>query len=185
MESESNVRLPAVEVERVRGMARVTLRRNYEEYIRDDEGAMWRWDELSLETPMVDGLEDVVAADFDAWWSHAERIAEMRARAEADERAVEAAVAALETPMVDGLEDVVAADFDAWWSHAERIAEMRARAEADERAVEAAVAALPVYQEENDMAVLELGDLTAGAESHISAVEVAIMEIGDMIGGGA
>lgn len=138
MESESNVRLPAVEVERVRGMARVTLRRNYEEYIRDDEGAMWRWDELSLETPMVDGLEDVVAADFDAWWSHAERIAEMRARAEADERAVEAAVAAL-----------------------------------------------PVYQEENDMAVLELGDLTAGAESHISAVEVAIMEIGDMIGGGA
>lgn len=138
MESESNVRLPAVEVERVRGMARVTLRRNYEEYIRDDEGAMWRWDELSLETPMVDGLEDVVAADFDAWWSHAERIAEMRARAEADERAVEAAVAAL-----------------------------------------------PVYQEENDMAVLELGDLTAGAESRISAVEVAIMEIGDMIGGGA
>lgn len=138
MESESNVRLPAVEVERVRGMARVTLRRNYEEYIRDDEGAMWRWDELSLETPMVDGLEDVVAADFDAWWSHAERIAEMRARAEADERAVEAAVAAL-----------------------------------------------PVYQEENDMAVLELGDLTAGAESRISAVEVALMEIGDMIGGGA
>lgn len=138
MESESNVRLPAVEVERVRGIARVTLRRNYEEYIRDDEGAMWRWDELSLETPMVDGLEDVVAADFDAWWSHAERIAEMRARAEADERAVEAAVAAL-----------------------------------------------PVYQEENDMAVLELGDLTAGAESRISAVEVAIMEIGDMIGGGA
>lgn len=138
MESESNVRLPAVEVERVHGMARVTLRRNYEEYIRDDEGAMWRWDELSLETPMVDGLEDVVAADFDAWWSHAERIAEMRARAEADERAVEAAVAAL-----------------------------------------------PVYQEENDMAVLELGDLTAGAESRISAVEVAIMEIGDMIGGGA
>ncbi len=138
MESESNVRLPAVEVERVRGMARVTLRRNYEEYIRDDEGAMWRWDELSLETPMVDGLEDVVAADFDAWWSHAERIAEMRARAEADERAVEAAVAAL-----------------------------------------------PVYQEGNDMAVLELGDLTAGAESRISAVEVAIMEIGDMIGGGA
>lgn len=138
MESESNVRLPAVEVERVRGMARVTLRRNYEEYIRDDEGAMWRWDELSLETPMVDGLEDVVAADFDAWWSHAERIAEMRARAEADERAVEAAVASL-----------------------------------------------PVYQEENDMAVLELGDLTAGAESRISAVEVAIMEIGDMIGGGA
>lgn len=138
MESESNVRLPAVEVESVRGIARVTLRRNYEEYIRDDEGAMWRWDELSLETPMVDGLEDVVAADFDAWWSHAERIAEMRARAEADERAVEAAVAAL-----------------------------------------------PVYQEENDMAVLELGDLTAGAESHISAVEVAIMEIGDMIGGGA
>lgn len=138
MESESNVRLPAVEVERVRGMARVTLRRNYEEYIRDDEGAMWRWDELSLETPMVVGLEDVVAADFDAWWSHAERIAEMRARAEADERAVEAAVAAL-----------------------------------------------PVYQEENDMAVLELGDLTAGAESRISAVEVALMEIGDMIGGGA
>lgn len=138
MESESNVRLPAVEVERVRGIARVTLRRNYEEYIRDDEGAMWRWDELSLETPMVDGLEDVVAADFDAWWSHAERIAEMRARAEADERAVEAAVAAL-----------------------------------------------PVYQEENDMAVLELGDLTAGAESRISAVEVALMEIGDMIGGGA
>lgn len=138
MESESNVRLPAVEVERVRGIARVTLRRNYEEYIRDDEGAMWRWDELSLETPMVDGLEDVVAADFDAWWSHAERIVEMRARAEADERAVEAAVAAL-----------------------------------------------PVYQEENDMAVLELGDLTAGAESRISAVEVAIMEIGDMIGGGA
>lgn len=138
MESESNVRLPAVEVESVRGIARVTLRRNYEEYIRDDEGAMWRWDELSLETPMVDGLEDVVAADFDAWWSHAERIAEMRARAEADERAVEAAVAAL-----------------------------------------------PVYQEENDMAVLELGDLTAGAESRISAVEVALMEIGDMIGGGA
>lgn len=138
MESESNVRLPAVEVERVRGIARVTLRRNYEEYIRDDEGAMWRWDELSLETPMVDGLEDVVAADFDAWWSHAERIAEMRARAEADERAVEAAIAAL-----------------------------------------------PVYQEENDMAVLELGDLTAGAESRISAVEVALMEIGDMIGGGA
>lgn len=138
MESESNVRLPAVEVERERGMARVTLRRNYEEYIRDDEGAMWRWDELSLETPMVDGLEDVVAADFDAWWSHAERIAEMRARAEADERAVEAAVAAL-----------------------------------------------PVYQEENDMAVLELGDLTAGAESRISAAEVALMEIGDMIGGGA
>ena len=138
MESESNVRLPAVEVERERGIARVTLRRNYEEYIRDDEGAMWRWDELSLETPMVDGLEDVVAADFDAWWSHAERIAEMRARAEADERAVEAAVAAL-----------------------------------------------PVYQEENDMAVLELGDLTAGAESRISAVEVALMEIGDMIGGGA
>lgn len=138
MESESNVRLPAVEVERVRGIARVTLRRNYEEYIRDDEGAMWRWDELSLETPMVDGLEDVVAADFDAWWSHAERIAEMRARAETDERAVEAAVAAL-----------------------------------------------PVYQEENDMAVLELGDLTAGAESRISAVEVALMEIGDMIGGGA
>lgn len=138
MESESNVRLPAVEVESVRGIARVTLRRNYEECIRDDEGAMWRWDELSLETPMVDGLEDVVAADFDAWWSHAERIAEMRARAEADERAVEAAVAAL-----------------------------------------------PVYQEENDMAVLELGDLTAGAESRISAVEVAIMEIGDMIGGGA
>lgn len=138
MESESNVRLPAVEVERVRGIARVTLRRNYEEYIRDDEGAMWRWDELSLETPMVDGLEDVVAADFDAWWSHAERIAEMRARVEADERAVEAAVAAL-----------------------------------------------PVYQEENDMAVLELGDLTAGAESRISAVEVALMEIGDMIGGGA
>ena len=138
MESESNVRLPAVEVERVHGIARVTLRRNYEEYIRDDEGAMWRWDELSLETPMVDGLEDVVAADFDAWWSHAERIAEMRARAEADERAVEAAVAAL-----------------------------------------------PVYQEENDMAVLELGDLTAGAESRISAVEVALMEIGDMIGGGA
>lgn len=138
MESESNVRLPAVEVERVRGMARVTLRRNYEEYIRYDEGAMWRWDELSLETPMVDGLEDVVAADFDAWWSHAERIAEMRARAEADERAVEAAVAAL-----------------------------------------------PVYQEENNMAVLELGDLTAGAESRISAVEVALMEIGDMIGGGA
>lgn len=138
MESESNVRLPAVEVERVRGIARVTLRRNYEEYIRDDEGAMWRWDELSLETPMVDGLEDVVAADFDAWWSHAELIAEMRARAETDERAVEAAVAAL-----------------------------------------------PVYQEENDMAVLELGDLTAGAESRISAVEVALMEIGDMIGGGA
>lgn len=138
MESESNVRLPAVEVERERGIARVTLRRNYEEYIRDDEGAMWRWDELSLETPMVDGLEDVVAADFDAWWSHAERIAEMRARAEADERAVEAAVAAL-----------------------------------------------PVYQEENDMAVLELGDLTAGAESRISAVEMAVMEIGDMIGGGA
>lgn len=138
MESESNVRLPAVEVESVRGIALVTLRRNYEEYIRDDEGAMWRWDELSLETPMVDGLEEVVAADFDAWWSHAERIAEMRARAEADERAVEAAVAAL-----------------------------------------------PVYQEENDMAVLELGDLTAGAESRISAVEVAIMEIGDMIGGGA
>lgn len=138
MESESNVCLPAVEVERVHGMARVTLRRNHEEYIRDDEGAMWRWDELSLETPMVDGLEDVVAADFDAWWSHAERIAEMRARAEADERAVEAAVAAL-----------------------------------------------PVYQEENDMAVLELGDLTAGAESRISAVEVALMEIGDMIGGGA
>lgn len=138
MESESNVRLPEVEVESVRGIARVTLRRNYEEYIRDDEGAMWRWDELSLETPMVDGLEDVVAADFDAWWSHAERIAEMRARAEADERAVEAAVAAL-----------------------------------------------PVYQEENDMAVLELGDLTAGAESRISAVEVALMEIGDMIGGGA
>ena len=138
MESESNVRLPAVEVESVRGIARVTLRRNYEEYIRDDEGAMWRWDELSLETPMVDGLEDVVAADFDAWWSHAERIAEMRARAEADERAVEAAVADL-----------------------------------------------PVYQEENDMAVLELGDLTAGAESRISAVEVALMEIGDMIGGGA
>lgn len=138
MESESNVRLPAVEVERERGIARVTLRRNYEEYIRDDEGAMWRWDELSLETPMVDGLEDVVAADFDAWWSHAERIAEMRARAEADERAVEAAVATL-----------------------------------------------PVYQEENDMAVLELGDLTAGAESRISAVEVALMEIGDMIGGGA
>lgn len=138
MESESNVRLPAVEVESVRGIARVTLRRNYEEYIRDDEGAMWRWDELSLETPMVDGLEDVVAADCDAWWSHAERIAEMRARAEADERAVEAAVAAL-----------------------------------------------PVYQEENDMAVLELGDLTAGAESRISAVEVALMEIGDMIGGGA
>lgn len=138
MESESNVRLPAVEVERVRGIARVTLRRNYEEYIRDDEGAMWRWDELSLETPMVDGLEDVVAADFDAWWSHAEQIAEMRARAEADERAVEAAVAAL-----------------------------------------------PVYQEENDMAVLELGDLTAGAESRISSVEVALMEIGDMIGGGA
>lgn len=138
MESESNVRLPAVEVESVRGIARVTLRRNYEEYIRDDEGAMWRWDELSLETPMVDGLEDVVAADFDAWWSHAERIAEMRARVEADERAVEAAVAAL-----------------------------------------------PVYQEENDRAVLELGDLTAGAESRISAVEVALMEIGDMIGGGA
>ena len=138
MESESNVRLPAVEVERERGIARVTLRRNYEEYIRDDEGAMWRWDELSLETPMVDGLEDVVAADFDAWWSHAERIAEMRARAEADERAVEAAVAAL-----------------------------------------------PVYQEENDMAVLELGDLTAGAESRISAVEMAVMERGDMIGGGA
>ena len=138
MESESNVRLPAVEVERERGIARVTLRRNYEEYIRDDEGAMWRWDELSLETPMVDGLEDVVAADFDAWWSHAERIAEMRARAEADVRAVEAAVAAL-----------------------------------------------PVYQEENDMAVLELGDLTAGAESRISAVEMAVMEIGDMIGGGA
>lgn len=138
MESESNVRLPAVEVESVRGIARVTLRRNYEEYIRDDEGAMWRWDELSLETPMVDGLEGVVAEDFDAWWSHAERIAEMRARAEADERAVEAAVAAL-----------------------------------------------PVYQEETDMAVLELGDLTAGAESRISAVEVAIMEIGDMIGGGA
>lgn len=138
MESESNVRLPAVEVERERGIARVTLRRNYEEYIRDDEGAMWRWDELSLETPMVDGLEDVVAADFDAWWSHAERIAEMRARDEADERAVEAAVAAL-----------------------------------------------PVYQEENDMAVLELGDLTAGAESRISAVEMAVMEIGDMIGGGA
>lgn len=138
MESESNVRLPAVEVENVRGIARVTLRRNYEEYIRDDEGAMWRWDEVSVETPMVDGLEDVVAADFDAWWSHAERIAEMRARAEADERAVEAAVAAL-----------------------------------------------PVYQEETDMAVLELGDLTAGAESRISAVEVALMEIGDMIGGGA
>lgn len=138
MESESNVRLPAVEVESVRSIARVTLRRNCEKYIRDDEGAMWRWDELSLETPMVDGLEGVVAADFDAWWSHAERIAEMRARAEADERAVEAAVAAL-----------------------------------------------PVYQEENDMAVLELGDLTACAESRISAVEMAVMEIGDMIGGGA
>lgn len=138
MESESNVRLPAVEVERVHGMARVTLRRNFEEFARDDEGAMWRWDEVSVETPVVDGLEDVVAADFDAWWSYAERIAEMEARVEADERAVEAAVAAL-----------------------------------------------PVYQEENDMAMLELGDLTAGAESRISAVEVALMEIGDMIGGGA
>ena len=93
--AESNVKLPAVEVEQsADGMALVTIRTNYEEAARDDEGTMWQWEQRSLETPMVDGLAEMVEADMQAWADFADSVA--AARAEADE-AAKALKAAQET----------------------------------------------------------------------------------------
>ena len=141
---ESNVRPPAVEVERDGDRARVTLRDGFEEVVRDDEGAVWAWQERTCTVPWMDGLDEVVAADFTAWAEYA-----------------------------DLLDNIAQATEEA------------------KQALKRAVEALPTYEELNDAALMELGDLAAETQStgadttaRMDAVEEALMEIGDIVGGG-
>ena len=57
------------------GMALVIMRTNYEQAASDDEGTMWQWEERRVETPMVEGLADMIEADLDAWVDFADSVA--------------------------------------------------------------------------------------------------------------
>ncbi len=90
--AESNVKLPAVEVEAAaNGMALVTIRTDYEQAARDDEGTMWQWEERRIETPMVEGLAEMIEADIDAWVDFADSVAAAKSEAEEAASALRAA----------------------------------------------------------------------------------------------
>lgn len=90
--AESNVKLPAVEVEAAaNGMALVIMRTNYEQAASDDEGTMWQWEERRVETPMVEGLADMIEADIDAWVDFADSVAAAKSEAEEAASALRAA----------------------------------------------------------------------------------------------
>ena len=90
--AESNVKLPAVEVEQsADGMALVTIRTNFEEATRDDEGTMWQWEQRTFETPMVDGLAEMIEADIRTWVDFADALSEANVQAEEAAAALKAA----------------------------------------------------------------------------------------------
>ncbi len=90
--AESNVKLPAVEVEAAaNGMALVTIRTDYEQAARDDEGTMWQWEERRIETPMVEGLAEMIEVDIDAWVDFADSVAAAKSEAEEAASALRAA----------------------------------------------------------------------------------------------
>lgn len=78
MQSESNEKLPSVEVAESGGMAHVILRTNFEEEARDDEGSAWVWTEYQFDVPAYDGMQADIEANLQAWVNYAQKVEEQR-----------------------------------------------------------------------------------------------------------
>lgn len=82
-------------------LALVTLRSNYEQATRDDEGAAWAWEERSCTVPYADGLAAQVEAAFDAWAAFCDKQAAAAEAAAKHRASVDAAVDGLPTYQED------------------------------------------------------------------------------------
>lgn len=67
MQSESNEKLPAVEIVKSGRIALVIIRRNFEQVVRDDEGTVWVWEEHKGIVPYFEGMQEEIEANQTPW----------------------------------------------------------------------------------------------------------------------
>jgi len=102
MKAYSDRRPDSVTVEKLGSVAVVTMRRNIESRIIDDERLEFSWDERRRAFPWFDGIASSIDADPDQWWSKCGQ----RTPQETTTHDVESAVADLSEAVSTGASDM-------------------------------------------------------------------------------